>query len=78
MSGKGFHKEGKVVGQEGGARGMGKGGGVRGQGSGIYILIKFSTNNLNISILNFYSKNTIYSNSLYKKYGYFKVMQCLP
>ena len=32
LSGKGFHKEGKVVGQEGGERGMGKGGGVRGQG----------------------------------------------
>ena len=42
-------------------------GGVRGaKGGGIYISIKFQQNSLNISILFFKGKSTVYSNSLCK------------
>ena len=53
--------------KSGGVRGMGQGGGVRGA-IGVEYIFKssFQSNNLNISILNFKDKSTVYSKSLCK------------
>ena len=52
-------------GKLGGVRGMAQGGGVRGV-IGVECIFCFQQNNLNVSILNFKDKSTVYSNNLCK------------
>ena len=68
VGGRGCRKGQGDGGKKGGGRGWGKGHGVRGGAKEVESIFKwsFQQNSLNISILNFKGKSTIYSNSLSK------------